>query len=82
MDSTMHTIDETTVYYYTGPERRRANEPRRHAEDRRYRIRDEALISDFRNTSSRRVEDEEGFVETGSLKRRNPRPTSPSKTKK
>lgn len=62
----MHTIDETTVYYYTGPERRHANRPRREHSDRRYRLRSESLISDFRH-DARRLEDEEGFVEISGL---------------
>ena len=63
----MHTIDETTVYYYTGPERRHASNPRRHSSDRRYRLRNESLISDFRCDATRRAEDEEGFVEMSGL---------------
>jgi hypothetical protein len=78
MDSTMHTIDETTVYYYTGPERRQANKPRRRAHDRRYRLRDEALISDFRTPQARRAEDADGFIETGGLIRQSTRSATSS----
>ncbi|MDQ1363371.1 MAG: hypothetical protein QG652_1232 [Pseudomonadota bacterium] len=69
----MHTIDDKTPEYYSGPERRQAHQPRRHAADRRYRLRNESLISDFRNNTNRRMEDEEGFVETGSLNNGNAR---------
>lgn len=67
MDSAMHTEDEETVWYYTGPERRRANIPRRQHDDRRYRLRNESLISDFRLGMARRQEDADGFVEISGL---------------
>lgn len=75
----MHINDENTVYYYTGPERRRANKPRREHSDRRYRLRDESLISDFRNNTARRIEDEEGFVEISGLNNGSDRPTTKSR---
>ena len=52
--------------YYTGPERRHAGKPRRIENDRRYRLRSEALIGECRS-DLRRKEDEEGFVEFSSL---------------
>ncbi len=53
--------------FYTGPERRHANAPRRHNKDRRYRHRREALLSDCRTGECRRREDEEGFIEIAGL---------------
>ncbi|MBI3188844.1 MAG: hypothetical protein HYZ31_13390 [Gammaproteobacteria bacterium] len=63
----MHKVDDNISWYYTGPERRRANRPRREHEDRRYRVRNEALISDFRLGTARRQEDVDGFVEITGL---------------
>lgn len=52
---------------YSEPERRHAETPRRiEGEQRRYRLRSEALISEFRS-DIRRKEDEEGFLEFSSL---------------
>lgn len=70
----MHKVDDNISWYYTGPERRRANKPRREHEDRRYRVRDEALISDFRLGTPRRQEDEDGFVEISGLNNDNFQP--------
>ena len=67
MDSIMHTVDDTTPWYYTGPERRQADKPRREHSDRRYRLRNESLISDFRLGISRRQEDADGFIEISGL---------------
>ncbi|HEY9051554.1 MAG TPA: hypothetical protein VIQ03_08430 [Gammaproteobacteria bacterium] len=53
--------------YYFGPERRHANKPRRYHNERRHRIRDEALLSDCRTGMARRKEDEEGFFEISNL---------------
>lgn len=63
----MHTVDDTVTWYYTGLERRQANKPRRQHHDRRYRLRKESLISDFRLGISRRQEDVDGFVEINGL---------------
>lgn len=63
----MHTVDDTVTWYYTGLERRQANKPRRQHNDRRYRLRKESLISDFRQNYSRRQEDVDGFVEIDGL---------------
>ncbi len=63
------------IEYYTGPERRHAGEPRRIVNDRRYRIRFEAPISEFR-IELRREEDEDGFVEFPSLYEKN-KPSTP-----
>jgi hypothetical protein len=43
--------------YYSGPERRHAEIPRRMENNRRYRLRSEALVSDCRS-DLRRKEDE------------------------
>lgn len=61
---TSNTIDTAC---YSGPERRHANKPRRHHEDRRHRLRSESLVSDCREYVPRRKEDEEGFVEIANL---------------
>ena len=53
--------------YYIGPERRRANQPRRKHADRRHRFRGEALLSDCRSGEPRRWEDEQGFIEIANL---------------
>lgn len=53
--------------YYSGPERRVSPAPRRNKDKRRHRLRREALVSDCRLLSSRRSEDEEGFIEVSSL---------------
>lgn len=57
--------------YYSGPERRLANYPRRGRPDRRHRVRTEALISDCRVQQSRREEDGDGFIELPGLYREN-----------
>jgi hypothetical protein len=67
MESEMMTQDSQDSYYYHGPERRAARKPRRNIEDRRYRHRNESIISDFRNGEPRRQEDAEGFVEINGL---------------
>jgi hypothetical protein len=67
MDSDMHKVEDNITWYYTGPERRQANKPRRAHDDRRYRLRNEALISDFRLDTARRQEDVDGFVEINGL---------------
>jgi len=54
------------IEYYSGPERRHAEKPRRDINDRRYRLRSEALISEYRS-DLRRKEDDEGFIEFSSL---------------
>ena len=53
--------------YYSGPERRLSPAPRRGNYKRRHRLRLEALVSDCRLLSSRRSEDEEGFIEVANL---------------
>ncbi len=53
--------------YFTDPERRLATHPRRTDSDRRYRKRSESLVSDCRESNSRRKEDEEGFIEISDL---------------
>lgn len=64
----MHTIEDIEIYYYTGVERRLAHHPRRHTQDRRHRLRNEALISEFRQDDiGRRIEDEQGFFEIDDL---------------
>lgn len=63
----MHKIEDNISWYYTGPERRQANKPRRAHHDRRYRLRNESLISDFRLDTARRQEDVDGFVEIDGL---------------
>ena len=67
MDSDMHKVEDNISWYYTGTERRQANKPRREHEDRRYRLRNESLISDFRLDTARRQEDVDGFVEINGL---------------
>ena len=70
MKKDKHIFDD--IDYYSGPERRHAVTPRRIADDRRYRLRSEALISEYRS-DLRRKEDEEGFIEFSSLyKNHNP----------
>lgn len=56
-----------TVRYFTGPERRRAEKPRRRTPDRRHRRRNEAPVSDCRSGQARRWEDEQGFFEIAGL---------------
>lgn len=63
----MHKVDDNISWYYTGPERRCASRPRREHDDRRYRVRNEALISDFRLGIARRQEDVDGFIEITGL---------------
>ncbi|MFW2373918.1 MAG: hypothetical protein ACN4GM_12410 [Gammaproteobacteria bacterium] len=58
---------DVKVRYYSGPERRLANQPRRKIQHRRHRLRTEALISDCRSGKHRRVEDDEGFITIASL---------------
>lgn len=53
--------------YYSDPERRVSPIPRRSKDNRRHRLRFEALVSDCRLLSSRRSEDEEGFLEVSNL---------------
>lgn len=48
--------------YYTGPERRISPAPRRCQQNRRHRLRSEALLSDCRILPSRRAEDEFGEI--------------------
>ena len=60
-----HTLIENQ--YYIGPERRRAQQPRRRNDERRHRNRDETLLSDCRTGEARRHEDEEGFIEIANL---------------
>jgi hypothetical protein len=67
MDSDMHKVEDNISWYYTGAERRRANKPRREHDDRRYRLRDESLIGDFRLDTARRQEDVDGFIEIDGL---------------
>jgi len=64
------------IDYYSGPERRHARAPRRIENDRRYRLRSEALISEYRS-DLRRKEDEEGFIEFSSLYTDYKQPSSP-----
>ncbi len=64
MKKDKHTLED--IDYYSGPERRHAEKPRRIKNDRRYRLRSEALISEYRS-DLRRKEDEEGFIEFSSL---------------
>ncbi len=63
--SNEHNIDNG--FFYSGPERRHANTPRRQHKDRRYRHRKEQLISDCRSNTARRQEDKEGFIEIADL---------------
>lgn len=53
--------------YYSGPEKRVTPAPRRGKDNRRHRLRFEALVSDCRLLSSRRSEDEEGFIDVSKL---------------
>ena len=55
------------IRYYSGPERRLAIQSRRRSPDRRYRVRTESLISDYRSGQYRRAEDEDGYVIVPSL---------------
>ena len=63
----MHTVDDNITWYYMGTERRQASRPRRYHSDRRYRLRSESLISNFRVNPARRQEDTDGFVEISTL---------------
>lgn len=71
---TLSTHGDVKVRYYSGPERRLAIQSRRKSQDRRHRIRTEALISDCRSGQSRRAEDEDGFITVASLYSENPQP--------
>lgn len=64
-------MNKTHEDYYLhpeyGPERRHASKPRRFLHNRRNRIRLESLVSDCRTLSTRRKEDEEGFIEISDM---------------
>ena len=64
---TLSKPSDVYVRYYSGPERRLAIQSRRKSQDRRHRLRTEALISDCRSGQSRRAEDDDGFITVASL---------------